>query len=306
MYTQYMFNKLAFNPATAGSNDHLSLNLLHRQQWIGIEGAPVTQVISAHMPLSDDRVGVGATIVHDKEGPTEVYNLNAAFAYRLKFNNKTTLAFGLQAGMMDWHSDYFHVAVEQGSDPTFQHNFSSWLFNCGAGIYFSGKRFYAGISVPQIIQNNIWKSDNPQHPSYNSQYRHFYTMAGIDIPFRSRDIIFKPSFLIRAAGVLSTVQRGLDVYQVGAPNAIDVDFSFLFYHTLWLGTGYRSALQRGISSDDSIDLWMAVQLRNGLRLGASYDLTLSKLRKISSGSIELLVGYEFESKVRQMHSPRYF
>jgi type IX secretion system PorP/SprF family membrane protein len=306
MYTQYMFNKLAFNPATAGSNDHLSLNLLHRQQWIGIEGAPSTQVLSGHMPIMGDKVGVGATLVHDKAGPTEVFSFSMAYAYRMKLGNNLKLAVGLQAGMTDWHGDWFNIAVEQGSDPAFQHNFSRYMLNVGAGAYLTGKRFYIGFGCPQILEHHLRNTDDQSHPAYSSLYRHFYTMAGLDLPFRSRDIVFKPSILIKSAGFFSGYQRDLESYNVGAPNAVDLDFAFYFYRTLWVGTGYRSTLQRGISSDDSIDLWAAVQLRSGLRLGAAYDLTLSKLRKISSGSFEVMIGYEFDIKVRQMNSPRYF
>jgi len=50
-YTQYMYNTLVVNPAYAGSRGLLSLNGLHRSQWIGVDGAPTTQTLSLHSPV---------------------------------------------------------------------------------------------------------------------------------------------------------------------------------------------------------------------------------------------------------------
>jgi len=48
MYTKYMFNTLSYNPAYAGSSDYMRISLIHRNQWFGLEGSPVTQTLSVH------------------------------------------------------------------------------------------------------------------------------------------------------------------------------------------------------------------------------------------------------------------
>ena len=83
MFTKYMFNSLVFNPAYAGSKDHMYLGLLHRTQWYEINGAPSTQTITLHTPLKNDRVAVGATMVNDKIGPTNNLGANLVYAYRI-------------------------------------------------------------------------------------------------------------------------------------------------------------------------------------------------------------------------------
>ena len=75
LFTKYMFNSLVFNPAYAGSNDHLAIAALYRNQWFGnIPGAPVTQTVTAHTPLQNKRVGVGfsLSLIHISE-PTRPY-----------------------------------------------------------------------------------------------------------------------------------------------------------------------------------------------------------------------------------------
>lgn len=48
LLSQYMLNHLLINPAYAGSKDYNVSQLLYRRQWVGMEGAPVTQIGSVH------------------------------------------------------------------------------------------------------------------------------------------------------------------------------------------------------------------------------------------------------------------
>ena len=45
-YTQYLYNMQVLNPAYVGSRSDLSISLLSRQQWVGVEGAPKTNTFS--------------------------------------------------------------------------------------------------------------------------------------------------------------------------------------------------------------------------------------------------------------------
>ena len=75
MFTKYMFNTLIFNPAYAGSKEHMSMTLLHRDQWIGLsEGRPTTQTLTLHSPIKGNRIGVGGSLLHDDIGPTKEIN----------------------------------------------------------------------------------------------------------------------------------------------------------------------------------------------------------------------------------------
>ena len=96
MFTKYMFNSLLFNPAYAGSKDHMAITLLHRDQWWGIEGAPKTQSFTIHSPLKDDRVALGLGVYNDAIGPTNTMSFMTSYAYRINLG-KGKLSFGLQA-----------------------------------------------------------------------------------------------------------------------------------------------------------------------------------------------------------------
>ena len=162
MFTNYQFNSLTFNPAYAGSNEHLTVNLVHRQQWLGFDGAPTTQSLLAHTPLKNERLGLGVSLVNDKIGPTGSFGLSGAYAYRLLVGKKKNmkLSLGLQASIANWHGDWLDIVVEQGSDPAFESNYNAWLPNFGAGAYLSSDRFYAGLSCPKLLENNIQRVRN--------------------------------------------------------------------------------------------------------------------------------------------------
>lgn len=308
MFTSYQFNSLIFNPAYTGSNEHLTLNLIHRQQWLGFDGAPSTQSLIAHSPLKNERVGLGISLLNDKVGPTNTFHAAGSYAYRMLVGKKKNmkLSLGLQASMANWRADWSDVTVEHGSDPSFQQNISRWMPNFGAGIYLSSKRFYAGMGVPRLLENDLRKAQNDAVDFYGKTYRHLYTSVGGIFPFDGEQIVFRPSLLLKSSGLFSSFKKDGKTQNIGAPTALNIDASFFFRQTFWVGATFRTAVQTQKSSSDSADLWAAWYLRNGLRLGASYDFTLSKLQKAGANSFEVMVGYEFDIKVKQVASPRYF
>jgi len=147
MFTKYMFNSLTFNPAYAGSKDHLAMNLIHRTQWWGIEGAPQTQSLIIHTPMPNERVGVGLSLVNDEIGPTNSIRANLSYAYRIPMG-KGKLSIGLQGGVMHWRADFNKLSLEQGGgDEAFEEMTPSKLLpNFGAGIYYYTPKFYVGFA----------------------------------------------------------------------------------------------------------------------------------------------------------------
>ncbi len=307
MFTNYMFNSLIFNPAYAGSRDHAVINLLHRTQWWGIDGAPTTQTISMHTPMKNDRVGVGFSLVNDKIGPTNSLDANVSYAYRIPVG-KGKLSIGLQGGITNWRADWSKLSIEQVGDIPFSENVNWWKPNIGAGVYYYTKNFYTGLGVPRIIEYDLIPNRTDQLPIYAKQYRHFYYTLGGAIPLKGNALIFKPSLLIKSAAIDNRLRRDTAFQRVAAPTEFNVDLSLFFQETLWIGASFRSSIEvfQNKSSYDSADFWAAYYLGNGLRIGASYDYTLTKLQSKAQGSFEIMLGYEFDYKTKRIVTPRYF
>ena len=200
MFTKYMFNSLVFNPAYAGAKDHMSVTLLHRDQWWGIEGAPKTQSFTIHSPLEGDRVGLGLSVIRDEIGPTKTLSAMASYAYRIPLG-QGKLALGVQAGAMNYRTDLSDLSIENASDPVFMNSLipNMWLPNFGAGVhYYVPNKFYVGASSPNILQSTL--RDNVGVPEIDSmmasRFRHYYLFAGGAIRLNSL-MVFKPSFLVK-------------------------------------------------------------------------------------------------------------
>ena len=311
MFTKYMFNSLIFNPGYAGSHEYLSVRVLYRDQWLGINGAPTTQSLTLHSPAGE-RVGLGFSVFNDKIGSSGSTTLNGSYAYRVPFG-RGKLSIGLQAGVKNWRSDWSDLKFKdpQQMDVVFNEGFNSWIPNVGAGVYYYAPRFYVGFAVPHLINFDLQR-DRPASESteWAKQYRHYFLSAGVVLPI-APGLMFKPSILVKSVGLLGEFNSSQTASSsIGAPTEFDLDLSVLFYEALWVGLSFRSAFGAqafgGNSSTDSADIWAAYNLRNGLRIGVAYDYTTSELQSFNDGSFEVMLGYDFNFSSKKINTPRYF
>jgi type IX secretion system PorP/SprF family membrane protein len=307
MFTKYMFNTLIFNPAYAGSKEHMSATVLHRTQWIGLEGAPTTQTITLHTPLKGNRVAIGGSLLHDNIGPTKDIKLSGYYAYRINFNETSKLSFGVSATYNNWRTDFSQLNLNSPIDPAFS-TYSRNLFNAGAGIFYYNKNFYAGLSVPHLLNGSLIEPDRDvaEEELQAIQIRHYYLAAGLILPLNS-NLTFKPSVLIKNSNLFGEFGNNVQS-NVGAPTEFDIDLSLLMYDALWVGVAFRSAFEyfSEESSTDSFDIWMAYYLRNNMTIGVAYDFSTNDLDKVNSGSFEVILGYDFAYKTSSILTPRYF
>lgn len=322
-FTSYMFNTLVFNPGYAGSKEYLSAVAVYRDQWAalgdkaGWQGRPLTQTFSVHSTLNK-KVGLGLNLINASAGARQTSYLNGIYAYRINFG-KGTLSIGLQAGMMNWKADWSKLEFQQPQEldnafGTLTPNL--WLPDFGAGLFFYTSNFYAGASMPHLANfplRQVSSAERDEIRKWSRVQRHFYLTTGGAIPLNGDNLVFRPSFLLKSVGLFNNFFRqGNLVREIGAPASFDVDASLFFQKKLWLGLSFRSAFAAfntqgpKQSSPDSFDLWTAFHLQNGLRIGMAYDYPIGKLKSVSSGSFELMLGYDFYQQVEKAVHIRYF
>lgn len=277
MFSQYMNNTLAINPAYAGAQESLSMTALLREQWSGIDGAPSTQTLSAHMPFEQKSIGVGMLVYHDKIGVTEQTGIYGSYAYKIKIDGGT-LSLGLQGGVTHYTAKYSQLS---DIDPTFQSgDVSEFHPNFGAGAFYQTQKLYVGLSVPQLIQNKI---DNDYAGSKARVKQHFFMHSGYVFDL-SKDVKFKPSMLLK--------------FVEGAPPSLDINANAYFYDLVGLGVSWRTG--------NAIVMLLQVQLTKKLQFGYSYDYALTEIRQVSSGSHELFINYRLKIGKDKIIAPRYF
>ncbi len=282
LFTQYMFNGLALNPAYAGSDSTLNLTVLAREQWMGFEGAPSNQMFSAHTPLGPFKeMGLGLLMEREKIAVTELLNFYASYAYKILLG-PGSLAFGLQAGLTHQSQQLTGLALPPGvTDPSFDENVTTLLPNFGAGVYYRTSRFYAGFSVPFLLENSFDESDIILAAR---QLRHYFLTAGYLFDL-SPSLKFKPQILVKSV--------------TGAPVNIDLNANFLIREKVWAGLSLRNM--------NSLNALMEIQLNRRFKIGMAYDLVTSDLGQVNSGSGEFMLNYRVFSGVpERVISPRYF
>lgn len=280
-YTQYMYNTMAVNPAYAGSTGNLEATLLHRSQWVGIDGAPETQSFSIHAPLRNEKIGLGLSVVNDKIGPSNELYLDGNFSYSLALGYEKRLAFGLKAGMRMLNVDWSKGKYYDGNDALLNQNIDNQAkIAIGAGIYYYTDKWYFGVSIPSFIQSNYY--DDVQESIYYDRL-HYYFMGGYVFDL-NRNLKFKPAFLVKAVS--------------GAPLTADISANFMLYEKFVIGGSYRT--------DDSISLLAGFQISKSFYIGYAFDYTVSELNKYNDGSHEIVLRYQFTKNQRKVKSPRFF
>jgi type IX secretion system PorP/SprF family membrane protein len=283
LFSHYMFNGLYINPAYAGSKEFVSTTLIARKQWTGFEGAPSTQIASLHAPLNNRKVGLGFYISNDKIGITSEMDVYGSYAYHIETENGK-LSLGLSGGFSYFKSQLSDLSVWDQDDPVYEVNsLSNVLPNFGTGIYYYTSKFYAGLSVPQIISYDPDASLSISVDRAHQVARHYFLTSGMIFATRG-ELKFRPSFLIK--------------YTDNAPVQFDINLNTLISEIIWIGVSYRS--------EDAIVALLEYQVNKKLRIGYSYDYTLSEIRNYTSGSHELIIGYDFGFNVKKMKTPRYF
>lgn len=294
-YSMYMFNGFVLNPAYAGSRDNASAVLLHRQQWVGLEGAPRTTSFSLNTPTANLRHGLGVSFVNDKIGPIGKSDIGFSYAYRILTGENSALALGLSGQVTNFRTTFSNldlVAVDpvtgapmyNPSDPSFSGNdLNTWLPNFGTGIYFNSRRFFIGASMPRILSNQLNDDDINGGVSVAQQRPVFFATTGFVLDLGSA-VKFKPSVLAKKTA--------------GTDFEFDINGSFLLKEKLWLGVSYRT--------EDALVFLAEFQPTPAFRFGYAYDRTLTGLNQFSSGSHEFMIGFDFSFQRSDITSPRFF
>ena len=281
LYSQYMFNTLAFNPAYAGSADVFTVMALSRHQWVGFEGAPSTQTFLAHSPLKAANMALGFTAITDRIGPARQTSVQGDYAYRIRTGGNTQLAFGLKGGINLYQADIASLSTVE-VDPANVNIQAQVLPNFGFGMFWHSDRYYVGLSVPKLLENDIDAvSGNALVTA--TEARHYFLMAGYVFDV-DQDIKFKPSFLLRRVE--------------GAPLSLDINANFLLREKIWFGALYRWG--------NSFGLMGQYQVNDQFRVGYAFDLTTTRMGAYNAGTHEIMLNYDLRFLTGRTISPRYF
>ena len=269
--TQFMINDYAINPAIAGMNDYYQIKTSVRNQWVGIEDAPKTTLLSIY-GKSNDRVGLGGLVFNDQVGPTSRAGANLTYAYHINLSQRIKLSLALSGGFTQFKIDKENWNISNPDDPLMN---GGEIVNLvpdatfGFNIY-NEDNWYLGASVPQLLNSELILTDDNDNVTLDANLaRHINVMGLYNVELNYYWDI-QPSILFKTV---------LDQSQ------LDIGLKTIYNDNLWIGMDYRN------NGDISALLGFFIQDR--YIVGYSYDIPNTEISSYTSGSHEFMFGITF-------------
>lgn len=274
LFTNYLFNPYAFNPAVVGSHNYIQANLNYRNQWVGFDGAPKTYMASIYGPFrKSPKVALGGMVIADVTGLLQRTGGYMTYAYHIQLNDNWRLGMALSAGAMQYRVRLYDAKIYDQDDAVLNGALlSKIVYDFNSGLYLYSKKAFVGISAAHAANNKITFSNS--HSRLNP---HAYLLAGYTIK-ASKKIGVQPSALVK----------------YNAPNDIQPEFSVrgIYQKLFWAGLSYRM--------NDAYSVSVGGVVLERMTIGYAYDIPFSGIRKYTSGSHELFFTYSWIKTKKQI------
>lgn len=278
-FSMFEYSQNVFNPGAAGSNDAMCVTSIHRQQWVGFsekEGRPVTTIFSFDMPIKKINSGMGFVVNQDMEGFESDLHLTLNYAYRADLDFGM-LGVGLGLGVIHrilnptWRPP---STLENGGgvfdDPSLPRMQTKNIFDVNFGTTLMGDKYWAGFSITHLLKPNVnYDSSNPTYIP-----RQLYLVGGYDYSLPNPSFDLLGSAIIQADGFFKSTE-------------LQLNLKLVYEKKFWGGVSYRFS--------EAIVPMIGIHLLNGISVGYSYDIGLSKLT--TKGSHEIMVRYCFNMDI---------
>lgn len=293
-YSLFIYNKMGYNPGYTGVPDAPCFTLLHRSQWIGLDGAPTTQILSANIPFLRKKLGIGVLLTNQKIGITRIFSTDLNYAYHVLLG-KGELSIGLQGTLRYYSENYGDSRLHATQGTTIDNSIpvglqNKYLPNFGAGLHYSTDKYYIGLSALRLIPNNIDFGNSDEYIS--AELPHYFAMAGYSLTLNEQ-LKFQPQILLKL------VEH--------APFDIELNMGLELAEKYLFAINYRAGGEIKTGAGDSVDLIFGIQLSDKFLFAVAYDITLSNLRKYNNGSIEAMLQYcAAKASGKNIANPRFF
>jgi len=296
-YTQYIFNNYLINPAITGIESYTDVKAGYRNQWTGLDGAPVTMYFTIQTPIGNKFIqgdamsqprsnedpmsrsyvqdyqaaaphhGIGFTVVTDKAGPITQNNYDVTYAYHLGITSNLNLAVGVAAGLASINLNTSQITLENALDPAIANGNNNQLKpDLGLGIWAYSAQYFFGISAQQVLPQTLFFSSNSTY-NQSKTVPHYFITGGVKL-FLAEDITLLPSVMFK--------------YVNPVPTTFDLNLKMAFQDKFWIGGSYRR--------NDAIAAMAGINIGSFLNFGYAYDFTTSNLNTVSNGTHEIILG----------------
>ena len=309
-YTQYVLNNYILNPAVTGIENYTDVKLSSRNQWTGINGAPVTSYFSIHAPLGkkdlrtsatsfavpgnnprgqqyweeytapEPHHGIGMIALNDKAGYINRWSLFASYAYHLPLGIKTTLSAGFNAGVTSVNLDRSKIdfASLDPSDPAVGYSngeLKKIKPEAGAGLWLYSRDYFVGLAVQNIVAGKVNFGRNNDNATFYSP--NYFLTAGYRFLLND-DLNLIPSVMVQ--------------YWQPQLVGIHANAKLQYQDKLCVGGSYRYG--------DFISGYAGmagINVSNTFNVSYAYEVaTSSRLRAYTNNTHEIMIGFILGNK----------
>jgi type IX secretion system PorP/SprF family membrane protein len=276
LYSQYTMLPHLYNPSLVGKSGDVNASLLHRSQWKGIPGAPVTSVFTTEGAIQEQNMGLGMTIFNDNTDITQRIGFYGLYSYHLKLNEDQKLLFGLSVGVQNQRIDFSRAVIKDANDPNlmFQTAQRKSFIDVTPGVTYMWKTLEVGLSVPQLLGNKVeYNNTGGSSWFYNTQH-YVFTAKYTHVLNEEKGMSIYPLLAMR--------------YAKGAPFQFDFNAVFDWQKYGWAGLTYRHGYAMGIN--------VGFRVNKTLRAGYAFDYSINSVKNFIGGAHEFFLGYTFAGR----------
>jgi type IX secretion system PorP/SprF family membrane protein len=266
LFSQFWNAKTYYNPAITGLNYKHLITTIGRWQWVGVDGAPVTQLLGYATNIKKLKGGLGFTYMHETIGSSELNKTKFNYSYQIKTKKEGILSFGLAAGFNNYSFDGDWVPPTTGTDPALPQSFNETGFTGDLGISYSSKKMNLSLSATQLTASRIGGYKESTHVVLMTDY-----ILGNENGFQLKPQAFVMTDLVKTVA--------------------DLNLLILWKGKIGAGVTYRTS--------EDLSFSVNYDLLKKFRFGYAYDLNLGILGSISKGSHTGFFGLVFNEGKRR-------
>lgn len=296
----FSLNPFLVNPAFSGVNDFTDVRLSYRRQWIGLDDAPSTASLTAHLPVGYSekaihgihspryahnrasyhltppagtwRWGAGVQLLSDQAGPTLRNMALATGAGHVSLANQWQLSVGVGLGALQYTLRFDRIQTANPDPLLPTGNVSRVRPLVSAGMLIRRQNFMAGASV---LAPNAPRLDYATSSGSvaNRIVPHYYLTTSYRIEVGD-EVAVLPQVWIKSAGP--------------APVSVDAQLRLQYTDRLWAGVQYRQG--------ESLGAQLGLALSDLLSVGYAYEYPYSLVRLATTGSHELMLAFRFNNR----------
>ncbi len=269
---QYLLNKYSLSPAYAGINNNFEGFFTYRNSWVGIDGAPKTNLVNIN-GLVGKNTGLGLSITSDNIGIFQNFSAQLSYAYHLKISNSQLLSFGISGGILKNQINLSNSNSNFGGQidnvianrQTIEGN----TFDVCVGVLYKFKGLNVGIVVPELIENRIRNNSDNNNTLYRVK-RHYVGHISYlyDI---NKNLQIEPYIISRTV--------------INSPMQIEVATLLKYKKQIWAGATFRKGSCFGLSFGGT--------LKEKFVMNYTYEFFGTGMLGNSSGTHEISIGYLF-------------